>query len=116
MVALEQWKMKESINRRHVAHRTDAFEPSWQPTIAPSPCSVEPALLAATSFGICVITTSPSESRQGIQRDTDCLGLMIRNFNPSRLTFKTTGQPWTRLPALSHCNRRNNLFPIAFSR
>ena len=76
--------------------------------------SVEPAFLAATSFGI--ITTFQSESRQGIQRDTDCLGLMIRNFNPSRLTFKTTGQPWTRLPALSHCNRRNNLFPIAFSR
>ena len=63
--------------------------------------SVEPAFLAATSFGICVITTFPSESRQGIQRDTDCLGLMIRNFNPSRLTFKTTGQSWTRLPALT---------------
>src|SRR6516165_1642378 len=78
-----------------------AFEPSWQPTIAPSPCSVEPAFLAATSFGICVITTFPSESHQGIQRDTDCLGLMIRNFNLSRLTFKTTGQSWTRLPALT---------------
>ena len=61
--------------------------------------SVEPAFLAATSFGI--ITTFPSESRQGIQRDTDCLGLMIRNFNPFRLTFKTTGQSWTRLPALT---------------
>ena len=77
---------------------------------------MEPAFLAATSFGICVITTFQSESRQGIQRDTDYLGLMIRNFNLSRLTFKTTGQSWTHLPALSHCNRRNNLFPIAFSR
>ena len=48
-----------------------------------------------------VITTFQSESRQGIQRATDCLGLMIRNFNPSRLTFKTTGRSWTRLPALT---------------
>src|SRR6516164_9906850 len=101
MVALEQWKMKESISQRHAGHRTGAFEPWWQPAIAPSPCSVEPAFLAATSFGICVITTFPSESRQGIQRDTDCLGLVIRNFNPSRLTFKTTGQSRTRLPALT---------------
>ena len=61
--------------------------------------SVEPAFLAATSFGI--ITTFQSESCQGIQRDTDCLGLMIRNFNPSRLTFKTTSQSWTRSPALT---------------
>ncbi|WGS24119.1 MULTISPECIES: hypothetical protein [unclassified Bradyrhizobium] len=55
----------------------------WQRTVAPSPCSAEPAFSAAASFGICALADFPFGSRQGIQiRGTDCLVVMIRNFNP----------------------------------
>ena len=76
------------------------FESRWQRTVAPSPCSAEPAFLAAASFGICAITIFASWSRQGIPiGGTECLAVMIRTFNPSRLTSGRTGQSWTRLPA-----------------
>src|SRR6266436_6540457 len=48
------------------------FESWWQRTVAPSPCSAEPAFSAAASFGICAIANFPSGSRQGIRTgDTD---------------------------------------------
>ena len=44
----------------------------------------------------------PFGSRQGIRiGGTDCLVLMIRNFNPSRPTFTTSGQSRRRLLALT---------------
>jgi len=60
------------------------------------------AFLAAASFGICASANFRFGARRGIRiKDTGCLALVIRNFNSSRLTFKTTGQSWTRLPALT---------------
>ena len=74
----------------------------WQRTVAPSPCSAEPAFSAAASFGICAIANFPFGSRQGIRiGGTDSSALMIRNFNPSRPTFTTSGQSRMRLPALT---------------
>jgi hypothetical protein len=44
---------------------------------------VEPVFSAAASFGICALADFPFGSRQGIRIEgTDCLVLMIRNFNP----------------------------------
>src|ERR1700730_17166838 len=54
------------------------FESWWQQTVAPSPCSAEPAFSAAASFGICAIANFPLGSRQGIRiGGTASLALMI---------------------------------------
>src|SRR5882762_7662908 len=54
------------------------FESWWQRTVAPSPCSAEPAFSAAASFGICAIANFPFGSRQGIRiGGTASLALMI---------------------------------------
>src|SRR5882757_11246779 len=78
------------------------FESWWQRTVAPSPCSAEPAFSAAASFGICAIANFPFGSRQGIRiGGTASLALMIRNFNSWRPTFKTSGQSRMHWPALT---------------
>jgi uncharacterized protein YbjT (DUF2867 family) len=59
------------------------FESWCQRTIAPSPCSAEPAFSAAASFDIRALTDFLFGPRQGIRiGGTDCLVLMIRSFNP----------------------------------
>ena len=60
------------------------------------------AFLAAASFGICASANFRFGARRGIRiKDTGCLALVIRNFNSSKLIFKTNSQSWPHLPALT---------------
>jgi hypothetical protein len=63
---------------------------------------VEPVFSAVASFGICAIANFLSGSRQGIQIvGTDNLVVMIRNFDPSRPIFETSGLSRMRFPVLT---------------
>ncbi|MGB7042979.1 MAG: 4a-hydroxytetrahydrobiopterin dehydratase [Xanthobacteraceae bacterium] len=73
-----------SFGWRHatVSLSTEQIE-GWQRTVAPSQCSAEPAFSAAASYGIFALADFVFGSRQGIPiGGTDCLVLMICNFNP----------------------------------